>query len=489
MEPNLVVREPNLEEPVAEFVKSGAITPEKMRTTWQAMDRIKKTALPLPDYELGVNPPRGGIPLDSDSGVRQPRICRWYPGRGLHLRMSVDADHNGRHPIDRDHDLPKFSVNGKKLADQREMRQGLIKSTVQHLAGLRARYLYEAALAYVGNGNLLANFGFVAWLAGVLYHLADEPVFERPYTCLVSWKKDGRVTIEDLWFARENGRVIVLRRMDSTVQDIAEEVEFATSGQPLVRRGEALPLELIAEQWKDTRHLVTPLRLAINGTTLFVPNAQLQQGLLRPALCRPVHVRLEAQVDEETTLPLTTTGWLKMAREKPAALAKAAAFLKECGVLQGQEDPEEPGVLLRVAETTARLLEEALEGARYHLVDDSCPLREGEERFLNGHLEIFFKKALYPHNIFVRWADGSCGFVVFPGKSGQEGTTLPYAQRFLTEELKVQDAILLDNGGDVRLWYRGQYVVPSSEGREEMRSMLVLTASKDEWCGDAVVVF
>src|SRR5439155_6439832 len=105
-----------------------------------------------------------------------------------------------------------------------------------------------------------------------------------------------------------------------------------------------------------------------------------------------------------------------------------------------------------------------------------------------GHLEMFFQKALYPHNIFVRWADGSCGFVVFPGKSGREGTTLPYAQQFLTEELKVQDAILLDNGGDVRLWYRGQYLVPSSEGREEIRSLLALTTSQGNGYSEAVQI-
>ena len=157
-------------------------------------------------------------------------------------------------------------------------------------------------------------------------------------------------------------------------------------------------------------------------------------------------------------------------------------------VLQGHEDPEEPGVLLRVAETTERLLDEALRGADYRLVDSSRPLREGEVRFINGHLEIFFQKALYPHNIFVRWPDSACGFVVFPGKSGREGTTLPHAQQFLTRGLKVEGAILLDSGGDVRLWYRGRYLVPCSEEREEIRSILALTAPKGEWPADVVTV-
>ncbi|MFA4029325.1 MAG: hypothetical protein GDYSWBUE_002205 [Candidatus Fervidibacterota bacterium] len=412
-------------------------------------------------------------------GIKQPWVCRWRPDGILRLRLLVDEIQNEGHPIRREHDLPKFSADGKELTDQREMRQGIIKSTNQHLEDLRIRYPDEDVLAFVGNGNLLANYGFVALSHGVLYHLADEPVFKSPYTCIVSWK-DGHVTVEDIWFARENGRVIVLRKMDDTIEDITDEVDFATSGQPLVRNGRAVPLEQIAEQWYDTRHLVQPLRLSINGTALFVPNAQLQQGLLRKALCQPVHIRLEAQVDEQTVLPLTVSGWLKMAKEKPSALASASNFLKGRGILKGQENPDDSSVLLLAAETMESLLDEALKGAGYRLVDDSRPLREGEARFVNGHLEIFLKKALYPHNIFLGWFDGSCGFVIFPGKSGREGTTIHYAQQFLTEELKVQDAILLDNGGDVRLWYRGQYLVPSSETREEIRSILALTVPRGE---------
>ncbi len=419
-------------------------------------------------------------------GITQPWIFRWQQNGRLRLRLSVDEGIGGQ-PIDREFDLPKFRANGKNLTDQREMRQGLVKPADQHLAEVHARYPDEDILAFVGNGNLLANFGFVAWLAGVLYHLADEPVFKRSYTCIVSWK-DGHVTVEDAWFAQENGNVIVLQKLDNTLQDITDDIDFATSGQPLVRGGEPIPLQHIAEHWYDTRHLVQPLRIVTNGTALFIPNAQLQHGLLRKALCQPVHVRAEVQVDEETCFPLTISGWLKMAKEKPAALANAVGFLKEQGILQEGENLDDSSVLLRVAETMERLLGDTLNRG-YCLVDDSRPLREGEARFINGHLEIFFKKALYPHNIFVRWADGSCGFVIFPGKSGREGTTLPFAQVFLTQELKVQDAVLLDNGGDVRLWYRGQYLVPSSEKRQEIRSILTLTAPKRDRLGDAIVVF
>jgi hypothetical protein len=199
-----------------------------------------------------------------------PWIVRWHPNGRLRLHLTFDSAHNGGHPIAREWDLPAFHADGKTLTDQCEMRQGFIKRAEEHRADLAGRYPEEHALVYVGNGNLGANFDFVAWSGGVLYHLADEPVFKQPYTCLVSWK-DGRITVEDLWFAHENGTVIVLRKMDNTIQDVTEEVSFTTSGQSLVRGGEALSLPHIAEQWYDTRHLVAPLRVTLKWDRAFRP--------------------------------------------------------------------------------------------------------------------------------------------------------------------------------------------------------------------------
>jgi len=40
----------------------------------------------------------------------------------------------------------------------------------------------------------------------------------------------------------------------------------------------------------------------------------------------------------------------------------------------------------------------------------------------------------------------------------------------------------------VRLWYRGQYLVPSSEKREEIRSLLALTTSQGNGYSEAVQI-
>jgi Phosphodiester glycosidase len=420
------------------------------------------------------------------TNIKEPVIARWHPSDKLHLHLSLDDHFNLDVPIDRNHDLPGLSIKGKRLNDQHEMRRGIVKTTAEHLAGLAARHQSEEIRCFVGNGNLLANYGFVAWQAGKLYHLESEPVFKQPYSSIVGWN-DGCPTVEDVWFASENGRVVVLRRVDSTVEDITNTIEFATSGQPLVRMGLPIPLEQIAEKWYDTRHLIQPLLIYLNGTALFVPNYQLQQGLLRKAICEPVHIRLEAEVDAQTTIPLSASRWLN-AVKSGRNLAPAAAFLKSVGLLPTEADLNDTNTLFKLMNLTEGALEESLQRAGYHLNDIRHTLNEGEACFINGHIKIAFKKAIYPHNIFTRNADGSCAFVVFPGKSGSAGTTLQYAQQFLIEKLGAVDALLLDNGGDAQLWYRGQYLVESSEKREEIRSILALTIPKGDWAGNAISI-
>ena len=78
--------------------------------------------------------------------------------------------------------------------------------------------------------------------------------------------------------------------------------------------------------------------------------------------------------------------------------------------------------------------------------------------------------------------------MVFPGKSGREGTTLPDAQHYLADVLGVEDAVLLDNGGDVRLTYRGSELVHSSENRPQIRAMLALMAAPGASVAGAVQV-
>lgn len=392
----------------------------------------------------------------------------------MRLRLQVDTRHNQGQAINRDYDLPAFRANGHNLTGQHQMRQGLVQTTDEHLANLRRQHPDEQVVAFVGNGNLLANPGFVAWQNGQLYALAGEPVYSRAYSCLVSWQ-NGLVTVEDVWFAQENGRTILLQQKQHTIQDISNGVEFVTSGQPLLRHGCVRPLVQQVEAWYDTRHLVRPLMIRCNGAALYVPNAQLQRGLLRKAVCQPVQVKAEAVVDEQVVLPLTQAGWQQTARHNSQQTTVAAAYLQRQGLLAADADPSSPQTQAKAGQVAEQLFFQSLQQAGYQLVTEPRPLQEGEARCHHDSLEIFFFKAVYPHNMFVRWADGCWGFVLFPGLSGRSGITLPAAQQLLAGQLQVQDALLLDNGGDVRLWRQGRYQLPSSEGREQIRSLLAIT--------------
>ena len=102
----------------------------------------------------------------------------------------------------------------------------------------------------------------------------------------------------------------------------AEHVFLLALDQQLVRCSRLVPLSQMTEQFYDTRHLVNPIRIPVNGSTLFVPNAQLQQGLLRRAIDSPIRVALESAVDETVRIPLSLKGWLRMADEDQAALER-----------------------------------------------------------------------------------------------------------------------------------------------------------------------
>jgi hypothetical protein len=173
---------------------------------------------------------------------------------------------------------------------------------------------------------------------------------------------------------------------------------------------------------------------------------------------------------EQISLPLTVDGWLRL-RAHVGELAAAASYLKAHALAAPDDDFSDIAVLVRVAERMESLFVAALDEARYICVDDSRVLSEGQFRRVNGcHVEIFFKKAVYPHNFFVRLEDGSCGFVVFPGESGRSGTTVAAAQRLLKQDLKARDALLLDNGGDARLWYRSILSSRASAAKNSGRS-------------------
>jgi hypothetical protein len=178
----------------------------------------------------------------------QPFVLRAQMLPGLRWALSVDDSGNFGQPISREYDLPAISTNGKVLTNQHAMRRGIIMTEAEHRRLLRKRYPGYIEVASVGDGNLTANFGFVGFCDGRLFHLTGEAVYRNRYTCLVCWN-DRRLTVEDVWFVREYGKVRVQCKHSGAVCDMTDEIDFVTSGQPLIRHRQKVPLDQIAEQF------------------------------------------------------------------------------------------------------------------------------------------------------------------------------------------------------------------------------------------------
>jgi hypothetical protein len=412
---------------------------------------------------------------DRNSCFHRPFVLTAHTGDDLHWVYSLD-DNPPLQPICREYEIHALKYNGQALSNQRDMRQSLIMTEDQHRAAITSNNANGELIATVSDGNRKANNNFVGWWHGCLFYPQNEPIFDKTYTCAV-FHLDGGVSFEEICFTEELHLSRVCRMQDSFVEDITDCVDFVISGQPLVRHGRPVQLEEIATQFHDWRHLVTPIRIVLpSGEELYFPSTQMQRGLKRKALDAAVHIALEAQVDENTLIPLSQKGWLKMRKRDAAAIDRAEAFLRAHQLLGATETMSEDSTLFCVAQQLETLMLQAIAISLHELVEHSGMLREGQCRFINDHLEIRFRTAIYPHHVFVRLAGGATGSVQFPGLSGRSGTTLPDAINYLTNELAVRDAILLDNGGDVRMWYRGKYIVEPSQPRPEIRALLGLVS-------------
>lgn len=276
-------------------------------------------------------------------------------------------------------------------------------------------------LAFVGNGNLLMNLWFVAWIKGELFHIKDEPIYRKkePYSSLVIWK-DKRVTIENLWFRADRVKV------DDPVSggDITEEVIYTTYGQRLMKRGQFIAPLKIKEQYYDIRHL-----------------------LLFPFFGEEKYFGLNEELERD-----------EKKREK--ALKKQPVGLEFKG--------------------DAGKLKEALSEKQYKEAEKVA--EEGQYSISDRRLSITFKPGVFPHNMIAVAQDGKVISILVTGRSNTAGLMLDKADK-LFEYIKnehrivVKDAILLDNGADVMMRYLGKMVAQSFNLRDRLRSVILFVGS------------
>lgn len=106
----------------------------------------------------------------------------------------------------------------------------------------------------VSNRNLGTNHGHLAWQLGAappIFHVREDPCDYPAYSCLAV-SRDGLLLIDDLQFDVPRQRI----RDARDERDVSDEIEWAVFGQRILRNGSLTPIEEIAHQFYDIRHVL-----------------------------------------------------------------------------------------------------------------------------------------------------------------------------------------------------------------------------------------
>ena len=105
----------------------------------------------------------------------------------------------------------------------------------------------------ISNRNLGTNHGHVAWQRGEqprLFRIHQDPLLSRVVSFLTV-ARDGGIGIEE--FDVDSAQDLLL---DRDGRDASERIEWATAGQRVVRAGRVTPIDEIAAQFYDIRHVL-----------------------------------------------------------------------------------------------------------------------------------------------------------------------------------------------------------------------------------------
>jgi hypothetical protein len=306
-------------------------------------------------------------------------------------------------------------------------------------------YGHYEVVGQQGCGDLTMNLWSVAYLNSPLswngrrrlIFLHAEPVAIRTYPCLVKWKPGNTfhkppLTIEDLKFDPNAARVdgvpnnIVWAFVNAQPTPVADAIEFAVSGKPVIRNGAVVNLGRRTRQFTDLRHLIKMPNLNPVGP---IPQSPGDSGRPRPFFGRPQRDDVwfgEAQLRDDENLQ---------------RLAMGGPVILSC-LYEGLGVSKEHLVAALDANGYVRALNpivDLIEGQyRFDPVDDTL-------------VEIFFKKAIYAWTVIGLDATGTkiqafAGLVDFAGGYGQE---LGRLAANLAGMFGTRDALLFDEGQDV----------------------------------------
>jgi hypothetical protein len=317
-----------------------------------------------------------------------------------------------------------------------------------------------------GIGNILQNLRSVAYVDRTPYMVVGErPDHPPPYACLVEYvDRDRRIGVELLLFNELGGcqRVDKTIYRDSPVEatiqanpKFEEKIRWAVSGYPLVLDGTAVSLELTTRNVSDFRHVWRLPKL----------QKSLVQHLATISAIKDAAKRIEFyfgfdEIREKRTFVLAT-------RNKTLTLPLELAMTQEwvetmCNVCKIQE-----AGLSRLKQfdsnyCTFRYLPEEVAAdflaTDYKRMDAKDNVQKSGDFFVDTErldLSVKLLPAIYPHHIVGLNAKGQVVNISICGQSGRSGITVHDAKE-LCLEVKLTDALILDNGNDVFSRYEGK---------------------------------
>jgi hypothetical protein len=306
-----------------------------------------------------------------------------------------------------------------------------------------------------------------------LIYLENEPVNNRIYSCIVKWKENNRlrkkqVTIELIRFSsfiydQEPNHKEVVRLADEAAEPIADQIEFAASGQLLIRDGSPVKLQEIVHQFSDIRHLVALPNLNPNGPLYKddgPPSITLDDRRLDDNKSR--YYFGKEQRDD------VWFGESQLLRDRNLRLAALYGMIELNRLESGASESQiEATLQFRTIRTGS-----GTEAKQLYKKGNNPPnpLNQGEWRFVmedNSRIEVWLKPNIYPSNILGVTTEGDVisfawrgtymeppGYTIIQDITTGNAVEVESAVTKMlreTRNIRLRDAILLDEGSDVRL--------------------------------------
>jgi hypothetical protein len=392
-------------------------------------------------------------------------VCR--PGKGVRLALSVQEEASRDHYIVRGHRIPQSGLVGEhatNISGEKSYRAETIRRDTPSYDELLLRYSERhpdsPILGYAGCGNVTMNPRFMAYIEGrLVYTKVDrkDPLssFSVPNPSLVV-RADGRPEFAKVRFElspkAQAARVSAMPKFFSASdkdfnilvdgkKKPAKGIRYILQGPLLVEAGRAKQqkeiVDMAADGWfYDLRHVILFPWLQLKETSASVGLENMWKGgALVPAEVRRA---LEGEVIRLDVSPY-----------RRALTAEAA-------------QPWRPA------------LEGVLAKASYAACHNE-PQRPGEYRFVGTTLEIVYRPGVYNHSLLGLTKDGELIWLGLAGLGNRLGVTMADAAK-LAKLNGFEYAILVDNGGDVMLSVRDQFVLSSTYGRGHIRSLLLFVS-------------